>query len=225
MRDDQEWLSRWLAAGRERFAQDHGLSENTWRGAVLAPEDARGIYRAVDAGLVSLTEDGLSLVTSFNLPKRYRVFRHYDGGAVRPGRAWTWSWHEMFCQISFACELVLDWGWSADQVALEVDRLDVAAGINPVRAPALLAEAKLTAQGPAGLEAMLQLFKEMSGGSPALISRQARDNSRPKYEGLLRLRPTTFVAVAPGVRRWFDVAYTADGRALLAPAGPGGGRG
>lgn len=54
-------------------------------------------------------------------------------------------------------------------------------------------------------------------------ARQARDNARPKYEGLLRLRPTTFVAVAPGVRRWVDVAYTADGRVLLAPGKPGGG--
>lgn len=220
--EDQEWLRVWTDDGRRHFAEHHGLQGDFWRGATISSEDARGLRRAAEAGLAQLADHGSVLVTRFRSQKRYRMYLHYDGGAVRPGRAWTWSWQEMFCQISFAAELVLDHGWRPEQVELEVDRLDVAAGDDPVRRPYLLAEAKLTDGGTAGLAAMLEVFDELAGGLPAAVSRQVRKNALPKYEGLLRLRPTTFVAVAPGIRHWFTVNYPTETRVVLHPASPSG---
>jgi hypothetical protein len=74
----------------------------------------------------------------------------------------TWSWRELFTQVAFAAELVLDHGWPDWAVLLEVDRLDVAAGDPAMLAtrPLLTAEAKVADGGRAGLVAMMAVFAE-----------------------------------------------------------------
>lgn len=196
----------YLAAGR--------LAPEAWRGQVLEDSDLALIGQGIVAGLVSLEEDGLLLTTRFDRPASYRVFLTYDGGTARPGPAVTWSWQEAFPQIAYAVELVLEHGWGPEEVALEVDRLDVGVGTSPRFSPRLLAEAKVTDLGPSGLAAMLAVFDELSGGPAASVAQGVRANAVPKYEGLLRLKPDVLVAVAPGVRYGFDLTYE-EGRVHL----------
>lgn len=202
-----DWVDAFLGAGRRAFRLRHALEDEMWRGHALTVDEVDGLRRAFTAGLAALDEDETVLVISFHTAKRYQLYLQYDAGVARPGRAWSWSWQEAFTQVAFAAELVLDHGWEPGQVALEVDRLDVAAGVSPVTAPLLLAEAKLTDRGSNGLQPMLAVFRELAGGDPAKVTVAARTNAIPKYEGLLRLRPRVFVAVAPGVRYAFDVRY------------------
>lgn len=206
---DHTWLQE-FKSGRETYARRNGLEEPLWRGRTLDPYEVGGLARACSTGLAALVDEGTALVTTFNTPKRYQLYSQYDGGRVRPGRAWSWSWQEVFTQLAFAAELVLDHGWSPRQVALEVDHLDVGAGKDPVRTPLILAEAKLNDSGRQGLDAMMSVFIELSGGTTATVAAGVRSNAVPKYECLLRLRPPVFVAIAPGTRRVFDVAYDGD---------------
>jgi hypothetical protein len=214
--DTHRWLVDHLGPGRKVFQHRHGLDGSLWRGRNLSEEEVVGFRRAWEQGLVELDDEGTVIVTRFYTVKRYQLYSSYDGGTTRPGRAWTWSWQEAFTQIAFAAELVVEHGWSAVQVALEVDRLDVAAGESPVTAPVLLAEAKLSDAGPGGLQPMLAVFQELAGGPVATTTAGVRANAVPKYEGLLRLQPRVFVAVAPGVRHAFDLTYRMD-RVLLIP--------
>ena len=62
----------------------------------------------------------------------------------------------------------------------------------------------------------MSIFTELSGGPPSTVGRGARTNASRKYAGLLLRTPAVFAAVAPGVRRFYDVAYS-DGVAELAP--------
>lgn len=207
---ERQWLADFLRPGRGAFQQRYVLEDSQWRGRDLSDAEILGFKTAVEQGLAELTDDGAGVVTRFHTVKRYQLYLTYDGGTARPGRAWTWSWQEAFTQIAFAADLVTAHGWGPEQVALEVDRLDVAAGAAPVTAPTVLAEAKLTDRGPAGLQAMLAVFTELSGGAPAAVAQGVRANAVPKYEGLLRLRPSVFVAVAPGVRYPFSLTYDGD---------------
>lgn len=209
-----DWLTSYLRPGQLTYQTRHGLTPGQWRGRSLSAGESHGLERAYAGGLIELDDDGTALISRFHKVKRYQLYINYDGGTARPGRAWSWSWQEAFTQIAFAAELVIDHGWPASAVALEVDRLDVAAGPDPVNAPALVAEAKLHDAGPAGLQAMLAVFEELRGGPTASVSAGARANATPKYEGLLRLRPRVFVAVAPEVQYRFDVRYV-DGSVTL----------
>ena len=75
------------------------------------------------------------VLDGFHRPKRYRLFQSYEGGMVRPGKVWSWSWPESFTQLAFACELVVDHNWAPPNVALEVGAHDVAAGTQPLSRP------------------------------------------------------------------------------------------
>jgi hypothetical protein len=48
---------------------------------------------------------------------------------------------------------------------------------------------------------MMAVFAELSGGSPAVVSQEARQNAVAKYRDLTRVAPAVFVEAAPGVRR------------------------
>lgn len=213
---DDRWLDQ-LESGRQAFALANNLEASLWRGRQLADDETRGLVRACEAGLAAFADGGTTLVTCFDRTRKYQLFVHYDGGRLKPGRAWSWSWQEAFTQVVFAVELVLDHGWAPDQVALEVDHLDVGAGPNPRRSPLILCEAKLTDQGPQGLQAMLSVFNELAGGSSAGVAAGVRANAVPKYAALARLRPSVFVGVAPGVRHAFDCTYSS-GRPQLSRA-------
>ena len=172
---DAAWLADHLKTCIANYMAREGVTPSDWRGQPLAREEVGYFRRAAEEGLLVVTDDAELLITGFHVPKRYRLFQSYDGGAARPGRAWSWSWRECFTQLAFACELVLDHGWAPAHVALEVGAHDLGAGKEPLSHPVLLAEAKVKAHGQNGLEGMLAVFGELAGGPPA--ARRARGAS------------------------------------------------
>jgi hypothetical protein len=190
-------------------------------GPVLADQEAAAFLRAVDAGIARLEPGGTCRLLGLSAMSRrqpYQLFSSYEGGAANPGTVLTWSWRELFTQIAFAAELVLDHGWPGRAVQLEVDHLDVAAG-DPAMIttrPLLAAEAKVTDMGRSGLLAMMAVFAELNGtATPALVPQDVYVNAERKYGSLQKLRPMVFVEVAPGVRRAHDLEHLGDGRILF----------
>jgi hypothetical protein len=222
---DGIWLDEFLGPVVTQYMKREGLEAADWRGQPLASDEVAGLRRGIEAELVHVDRSDACLVLdAFSVPKRYRLFQNYDRGGGLPGKAWSWSWRECFTQIAFACELVSDHGWPSSQIALEVGALDLAAGVRPSSRPAILAEAKVHMRGQAGIEGMLAVFQELSGGNDAMVGQQVRVNATRKYIDLLRMQPRVFAAIAPEARQIFDVTY-ADERALLmnrdSPIGPG----
>lgn len=214
-------LVRRVEADLARFAQRVGVGLDRLRGPVLDEQEAAGFLRAVDAGIVTLEPGGVCRLTGLSAMgqrKPYQLFSSYEGGTANPGAVLTWSWRELFTQIAFAAELVVDHGWPGRSVLLEVDRLDLAAGDPAMLAtrPLLTAEAKVTDGGRAGLVAMMAVFAELNGTqAPMLVSWGVHENAARKYRSLQRLRPLVFVEVAPGVRRAHDLEHLDDGRVLF----------
>jgi hypothetical protein len=168
MADAYGELVRRVEADLARFAQRVGVGLDRLRGPVLDEQEAAGFLRAVDAGIVTLEPGGVCRLTGLSAMgqrKPYQLFSSYEGGTANPGAVLTWSWRELFTQIAFAAELVVDHGWPGRSVLLEVDRLDLAAGDPAMLAtrPLLTAEAKVTDGGRAGLVAMMAVFAELNG--------------------------------------------------------------
>jgi hypothetical protein len=218
-------LLRRVEADLAKYAERVGVDLGRWRGPVLDDQEAAGFLHAVDAGIATLEPGGVCRLTGLSAMGRrkpYQLFSSYEGGAANPGPVLTWSWRELFTQVTFAAELVLDHGWPGRAVQLEVDRLDLAAGDPTMLTtrPLLTAEAKVTDGGRAGLVAMMAVFSELNGTqAPGLVSRDVRVNAESKYRSLQKLRPLVFVEVAPGVRRAYDLEHLEDGRILFCRRG------
>lgn len=218
----REQLTELLAPGLAAYCTRTGVDPGRWRGGTLSEHEAAGFLRAVEAGIVVLDLDA-AVCTMPDLGvtvggKRYQLYMTYAGGAANPGPTTTWSWREMFDQIGFATELVLDHGWPRRGVQLEVDRLDVAAGPpeSVLTNPLLAAEVKVTDTGGGGLAAMMAVFAELNGTGPAaVVGAGARNNAVAKYHSIQHLHPAVFVEAAPGVRRAHELTYLPDGTVLF----------
>lgn len=220
MGDAQVDLLARVEPGLLEYAYQVGCELARWRGPALSDDEACSFLRAVDAGLVEIGRDACVISGLGNpaKPKCYRFFSSYEGGAGNPGRVLTWSWQEMFIQIGFAAELVLDHGWLASGVVLEIGHLDVGAGdaATVSSSPLLVAEAKVVDGGPRGLAAMMAVFHELNGtGDRAELSTEIRTNADRKYRSIELLQPQFFVEVAPGVRRAHALEHAGDGQVLF----------
>jgi len=213
------WLTGVLGEPAAAFMTREGVTWESWRGPQLTAVEVRELRQGIDAGVITIDPAGATITGHFDSVKPpYQLFMGYDSGASRPGRVWSWSWREGLSQLAFAAELVLEHGWQPHEVALELAHLDVGVGPAPRQRPVIAAEVKLRDSGPQSLAAMLAVFAELAGGRPATwVNKGDRANAVPKYEELLQLRPPAFCAVAPGVRRIFDIDYDRD-RAMLTPS-------
>lgn len=110
------------------------------------------LRRGVEAGHLTVDPVAATITGHFDTVKPlYQLFMGCDGGSVRPGRAWTWSWREGLCQLAFAAELVVEHGWVPEEVALELAHLDAGVGTLPHPRPVIAAEVKLRDTGPHSL--------------------------------------------------------------------------
>lgn len=197
------------------FASRKGIDQSRWRGIELSQDELGAFARAVEGGIVAIEDDATVTfpgLRTANPPKRYQLFLNYAGGKADPEPVMSWSWQEMFCQVAFAAELVLDHGWDPGGVVLEIGQLDVGAGHpdSVFERPLLLAEAKLHDAGNQGLEAMMRVFRELNGtASTAQVAKGVWTNAERKYRSLQRFRPTVFVEVAPNVRRAHRIDHRA----------------
>src|SRR4051812_43035000 len=190
-----------LRPGRDRYIDAHAIRE--WVGRQVSDDEATGFLAAVDAGLVRLSDDGLSIdligFPPFTRPKRYVLFGHWKSRAY-------WSWHEAFIQIAFAAELVLSHGWPASRVGIETG-LDVAVLGTEAQTPVLLAEAKVD---PRDLEYVMAVMRAIAADATAHAQPNLRGkdgNAVNKYAALSAHRPLYYVEVAPDVRRAYKLTF------------------
>ncbi|MCT9934532.1 hypothetical protein N5079_30435 [Planotetraspora sp. A-T 1434] len=185
-------LSTWALA----FARERGLPDGALRlTPPLHEDEANGLALARGAGLVEVQPDGVFRLAGAAQGKGpYNLFSRGPAPSLN---------REYLVQIAAFSELVLQHGWPARRVAFEYDALDLAALDDSGRA-VVVAEAKRDA---ASLDRMLA---EMGAVTSDQIAAPTNTTQR-KVAAMARLAPVVFWAVAPGIRRVFDVEVDHDG--------------
>jgi hypothetical protein len=183
------------------FARARGIADAELRvEPPLHPQELAGLELAVGAGLVTVEDDGsFRLVGAAEGKGPYNLFSR--GTRVALNR-------EYLIQIAVFAELVLRHRWPARRVAFEYDAFDLAT-FAPDGSLVVLGEAK---RDERLLDAMLAELLSISRPDVE----QATTNAARKAAALVRLRPEVFWAVAPGVRRAYDVTIR-DEVPVLAP--------
>lgn len=186
-----------MAPGRTAYMGEVGADH--WVGTELSDDEVESLWRAVQAGLVALSADeqGLRLAGFPPADKQWRLYGHWEQNAY-------WSWQEMFVQLAFASELVLDHHWPPVQVKLEVG-LDIA--VTDANNYVLLAEAKRSVDE---LAYVFSVMTEMSADPLAHRSpkpKSKEENAARKYIALQHYQPSVYVEVAPNVRRAWNLDY------------------
>ena len=179
----------------------HAIRE--WIGRQVSDDEAKGFMAAMDAGLVRLSDDGLSIdlvgFPPFSKTKRYLLFGHWKSRAY-------WSWQEAFIQIAFAAELVLLHEWPASRVGIETG-LDVAVLGTEDQPPVLLAEAKVDARDLGYVMAVMRAVAADATAHAQPNPRGKDGNAVNKYAALSAHRPLYYVEVAPDVRRVYRLTF------------------
>lgn len=163
-----------------------------WIGSTLTEEESILLLQGFEAGLISYDEaQGRLVLEGFApdplcRPKSYQVFGASNKNA-------HWMWREMFIQIGFGIELMLEAGWPGKLIAFETKGFDVVA--DPEN-PVIMAEAK---QKAADLDEQFKvLSNEGKGGKPTDANR---------YADIQAHRPHMYAAVAWSTRRYYFINY------------------
>lgn len=216
-----------LATFNKRFAVwlDEALATHEVdivdRGGPFHPDEGATMERAIGEGLVVPLGAGVLHMPGFRLPKTYQLFEYW---ADRRGRHLS-LWRELLIQLGVAAELILDRSMQSGLVALEEQAIRrVGLRRRSGRIPAPRRQAKDEESGSDGIEVMLAVMRPCAdlrlipdpGPGPLKVGGWLASNAEKKYFGLLRRRPSEFLAVAPGARMPFHVTYAA-GAAFLDP--------
>jgi hypothetical protein len=175
----------------------------------ITSDEARGFFRAIDAGLFDLTRGGLCR------PRRMRPSTGYCYPLLeRPLRTENRVrlWREWLTHAAAPAILHLDYGYPLHDVALDVDAFDVLV-YSPENQPLVAVEVKKATKE---VDAMLSEMRAMENKGWELKCRTRPSNAAQKFRGLLALRPKFFLAIAPGASRAFEVSYPDDRTDLTA---------
>jgi hypothetical protein len=157
----------------------------------LREDESDGMALALSSGLVEIGAAGrFAVVGAADSKGPYNLFSRGAAPALN---------REYLIQVVAFAELVLNHGWIARRVAFEYDALDIVT-FNEAGTAVVAVEAKRDDR------LLSRMLEEMSAITPESLA-AASTNSTRKVAALARLRPQVFVAVAPGVRRIFDVTY------------------
>ena len=164
--------------------------------------EASGFLRALDAGLFELGGNGLFRPRRMRPSNAfcYSLFNWYS----KPENTVS-LWREWLTHGAAPAILHLDHGYPLHDIALEVDAFDLLV-YSPLNQPHIAVEVK---KSQAELDRMLGKMHSLTQlRLPASYRRLA--NYEQKYRGLLALRPSYFLALAPGISRCFEVCYPPD---------------
>lgn len=208
-------LSDLLAAWAEAFALERfgALAPLRLGDRGLHPDEGASFLRAVDGGHVVVEDNGKFRSTNCR-PKP-------GGGVYNLFTANTWNddLHvslntEYLVHFGAATELVTEWGWSRDDVEVEVGEFDARCWADGRISLAM--EAKARVDGQDGLASLLRSFLNFGSQDPP----EPNDNHSRKYVELLTLTesgPVLLWLVAAGAR-WSFTATRHGDRITLAEA-------
>ena len=199
------------------WARRYSEIANTPSGSVALPTDfhpdeATGFLRAVDAGIVSVTDSGRCTLPSIHRasakPTEPCLFSQRRDGSV------YLAWREYITQVGAVASLILDYGWPVGLVALDPRTLEFdVAGFASSAGGALMIVAGETKKTQAELSRLLAQM-DAATRSEVTPGRRALTDGQKKYRGLVKERPRYFWAVAPGVRKAFRVSYEGQAASL-----------
>ncbi|MCG5213096.1 hypothetical protein [Streptosporangium sp. KLBMP 9127] len=191
-------LSNWASA----FARERGLTAQALRlQPPLDVDEANGLIQAVGAGLVEIQPDGVFQLAGAAPGKGpYNLFSRGPAPILN---------REYLVQITAFSELVIEHRWPAQRVAFEYDAFDLAT-FDQTGRPVVVAEAK---RDSASLDRMLNEMRAATIGQVTA----PMDTTQRKTAALSRLGSTVFWAVAPGVRRAFNIEIDGYGVPQLSP--------
>jgi len=206
---DSEGLDRFRAVLAEWAQQYHHLQPAP-SGPIDLPTDlhadeANGFLRALDAGIVRVTDSGRCALPSIHRasakPTEPCLFSRRPDGSV------YLAWREFITQVGAVASLVLEYGWPTGLVALDPRTLefDVAGFASPA-SDAFMAVAGETKKTQRELSRLLAQM-DLAIRSPDVLTQRPSSDGSKKYRGLVKERPLYFWAVAPGVRRAFRVKH------------------
>ena len=181
-----------------RFAGRDVLAEYVQPARAVTREEAGAFFRAVDSGLFELQPDGYCKPHGF---RPYGCVQLLD--PVAKGSNQVRLFREWLTHAAILAELVLDYHYDPDDIAIEVGAFDGLVYSRSNR-PFIAVEAKST---EAELKAMLHEMCDLQAGVPDLPCGVHPSNAGKKFRSLLALRPRLFLAAAPGIRRAFAVDY------------------
>jgi hypothetical protein len=176
------------------------------------PDEAIGFLRALDAGIVYVSDSGRCALPSVHRttakPTEPCLFSRRPDGSV------YLAWREYITQVGAVASLVLDYGWPVGLVALDPRTLEFdVAGFASSGRDALMVVAGETKKTQRELSKLLTQM-DAAGRSAGVPAQGSSTDGHKKYRGLLKERPQYFWAVAPGARRAFRVKYAGDSAAL-----------
>lgn len=188
------WAADRLAEWARGFASAHELASAEVRiDPPLHADEADGLRLAMAMNLVTITSTGEFHVAGAKAGKGpYNLFSRGRAPALN---------REYLAQIAVFAELVLRHGWPAQRVVFGYEAFDLAVVDDTGRLP-------VTVEAKKDQQALETTLAKMATATPAELSAPATTDHR-KAAGLVRLRPSVFGAVAPGVRRWFTVCADA----------------
>ena len=207
----------WLDA----FCGGRGLNRSAWGPPrEVYPEEAEGVLRAVDEGVIVIDDLGRCQAPGLRKPGQDReLIRVATGTRIHYGIEW-------FTHIAAVCELIVDYRWPRSHIDFETLPFDAVAYLRRDDVdPVLVTEAKKERRE---VDRMLLDIRRWADEGLTLTEATA-DRDYRKYWGLMgkrmwrdagRLRveqrrpPDWFWAVGPGVRRAFRVEVR-DGRVRL----------
>ncbi|MFI9597850.1 hypothetical protein [Nonomuraea sp. NPDC052265] len=191
-------LDNWASA----FARERGLSAQALRlHPPLDLNEANGLIHAVGAGLVKIQPDGVFRLAGAAPGKGpYNLFSQGPTPSLN---------REYLVQIAAFTELVTEHRWPARLVAFEYGAFDLGT-FDEAGRPVVVAEAK---RDTASLDRMLD---HMRTATARQVTAPMSTTQR-KIAALSRLGATVFWAVAPGVRRAFDIQIDRYGMPQLIP--------
>jgi hypothetical protein len=169
----------------------------------ITESEAAGFFRAIDAGLFELTGEGYCIPRTLRLSAgwTYPLLERRDSKVNQVS-----IWREWLTHAATAAVMHLDYGYSADDIGLDVDAFDLMV-YTPINQPFIAVEVKKTTKELERLIVEMLALQE----KPFALRRTPRlTNSEQKYRGLLALRPPYFLASAPELTRAFAVAYPTD---------------
>jgi hypothetical protein len=207
-----------LASRAERFAAEHKSTPLTVRlPSDIHPDEAVGFMRALDSGIVELSDSGRCSLPSIHRSSRKPTEPCLFG--VRSGTAVYLAWREYITQVGALATLVLDYGWPARLVALDPRNWEFdVAGFDSELPTAYMHVAGETKKTQKELS---RLVDQMLAASRARLTlgELGSSDGHKKYGGLLKERSSYFWAVAPGVRRAFGIVYESNAAHLEEIAG------
>lgn len=193
------------------YAKKQGIKEYSFFLRDLHYDEIEGFLNAIKQKILIVDEIG-----GCKLPK----IHHADRKPTEPssifgkkqGNIIFITWREYLTQVGAVATLVSTYKWPIELVALDPrDWTFDVAGLKAITKNSFMI---IAGESKKTKKELLTLLAQMSEASESKLSasmlKSSKVDGHKKYRGLLKERPLYFWAMAPGINRYYELAYESD---------------